>query len=80
MILQSHPWACFRIKPYFKKIHAPQCSLQPYLQQPRYGSNLMPIGRGTDKDDAVHIYNEILLSHKKNKTMPLSVTWMYLAL
>ena len=40
----------------------------------------MPIGRGTDKDDAVHIYNEILLSHKKNKTMPLAVTWMYLAL
>ena len=25
----------------------------------------MPIDRGTDREDMVHIYNEVLLSHKK---------------
>ena len=28
------------IYPYFKKIHAPQCSQQHYSQQPRHGNNL----------------------------------------
>ena len=31
-----------------------------------------------DKEDVVHIYNEILLSHKKNTTMPSAATWMQL--
>ena len=30
-----------------------------------------------DKDVA-HIYNGILLSHKKSKSMPFVVTWMHL--
>ena len=30
-----------------------------------------------DKEDVVHIYDEILLSHK-NKIMPLTATWMNL--
>ena len=29
-----------------------------------------------DKEDVVHIYNGILLSHKKNEIMPFAVTWM----
>ena len=29
-----------------------------------------------DKEDVVHIYNKILLSHKKNEVMPFEVTWM----
>ena len=29
-----------------------------------------------DKDDVVHIYNGILLSHKKNKIMPFAASWM----
>ena len=29
-----------------------------------------------DKDDVVHIYNGILLSHKKNEIMPVAATWM----
>ena len=29
-----------------------------------------------NKEDVVHIYNGILLSHKKNKIMPLETTWM----
>ena len=36
----------------------------------------MSISRGMDKEDVVHIYNGILLSHKKNDIMPFVVTWM----
>ena len=31
--------------------------------------------RGMDKENVVHIYNQILLSHKK-EIMPLAATWM----
>ena len=36
----------------------------------------MSINRGIDKEDVVHIYNGILLSHKKNKIMPFAATWL----
>ena len=29
-----------------------------------------------DKEDVVHIYNGILLSHKKNEIMLFAATWM----
>ena len=32
--------------------------------------------RGMDKEDVVHIYNVILLSHEKNEMMPFAATWM----
>ena len=38
----------------------------------------MSINRGMDKEDALHIYNGILLSHKKNKIMPFAATCMQL--
>ena len=38
----------------------------------------MSIDRQMDKEDVVHIYNGILLSHKKNETMPFAATWMQL--
>ena len=28
-----------------------------------------------DKEDVVHIYNETLLSHKKNEILPFAETW-----
>ena len=31
-----------------------------------------------DKEDAVHIYNGVLLGHKNNEIMPLAATWMQL--
>ena len=36
----------------------------------------MSIDREMDKEDVVHIYNGILLSHKKNEIMPFAETWM----
>ena len=33
-----------------------------------------------DKEDVVHIYNGILLSHKKHKIMPFAATWMQLGI
>ena len=29
-----------------------------------------------DKEDVVHMYSGILLSHKKNEILPLVTTWM----
>ena len=34
---------------------------------PDHGSNKMPIDRRVDKEDVVHTYNGILLSHKKER-------------
>ena len=36
----------------------------------------MSINRWLNKEDAVHIYNGVLLSHKKNEIMPFAATWM----
>ena len=36
----------------------------------------MSINRGMDKEAVIHIYNGILLTHKKNEIMPFAATWM----
>ena len=40
MTQQSHAWACTWRKIFFKKVPAPQSSLQHYLQQPGHGDHL----------------------------------------
>ena len=36
----------------------------------------MSIDRGLDKEDVVHIYNGISLSHWKDGIMPFAATWL----
>ena len=38
----------------------------------------MPIDRQMDKEDVVHIYNGILLSHKKERNWVICRAWMHL--
>ena len=38
----------------------------------------MSVNRGMDKEDVVHIYHGILLSHKKNEIIPFAAAWMEL--
>ena len=38
----------------------------------------MSIDRGIDKEDVIHIYDGILLSHKKNEFESVLVRWMNL--
>ena len=38
----------------------------------------MSINEGVDKEDVVHVYNGMLLSHKKSEIMPFAATWMQL--
>ena len=35
----------------------------------------MLISRGLDKENVVHTYNRILLSHKKKEIMPFAAIW-----
>ena len=38
----------------------------------------MSLDRRTDKENVVHVYSVIILSHKRNEIVPLAATWMYL--
>ena len=39
-------------------------------------ATLMSIDRGMDNENVVHIYNGLLLSHKKDEIWPFVATWM----
>ena len=52
------------IKTLIQKIHALQCSQQPYLQKQRHGSNSSAHQQMTGLSRC-DIYNGILLSHKQ---------------
>ena len=36
----------------------------------------MPVSGFMDKRDVMHVYNGILLSHKKNETIPVAAIWL----
>ena len=36
----------------------------------------MSINRGMGKEGIIHLYNGLLLSHKKNKIMPFAAIWI----
>ena len=36
----------------------------------------MSVGGGTDKEDVAHIYNGVLLSHERERTVPFAETQM----
>ena len=55
----------------------PNVHCSPIYNSQDMKATSMSIGRGMDKD-VVHIYNGILLSHKKNKIMPFAATGMEL--
>ena len=74
MIQQSHSWGYTWTKLQFEKMHAPLCSQQHYIQQPRHGDNL-PINRRMNKEDVVPTYNGVSLSHK-NEIMHSAATLM----
>ena len=49
-------------------MRVPRYTLQHYLQWPEHGNNLNVHQQKQDKEEAVHLYNEILLSSKKEQT------------
>ena len=77
MIPQSHFWA-YTEKTLIQNIHAPQCSQQHYIQEPRLmKATWMYIDRWMNEDVVyTDVYNGILLSYKKNEIMPFAATWM----
>ena len=64
MTQQSHPWAYIWKKLQLRKINVPQCSQQPIYKSQDIETTWISPDRWMDKDK-VHIYNGILLSHKK---------------
>ena len=60
-----------------ERIHAPQCSLQHCLQQPRHGSSLnVPWQRSGWSSCGMYIHRNITRPSKKNEIMPSAATGM----
>ena len=75
MIQQPHSWAYIQRKINLKRyMHCIVHCSTIYSRQDREATS-MSVNRGIN-EEVVHIYNGILLSHKKNKMMPFAATWM----
>ena len=64
MTLQSHSWACIWRKA-SERSHAPCVHCSTVYSSQDIEATQMSIERGMDKEDMVHIYNGIFLSHLK---------------
>ena len=76
MIQQSLSSAYVRGKKHHLQRHVPpniHCSTIYNSQAMK--ATKMSINRGMEKEDVAHIYNGILLSHKKNEISPFATTW-----
>ena len=66
MILQDHSQAYIWRNSSPEKYYAPRCLQQHYIYNSQdMGTIKMSINRGMNKEAVVHIYDVILLSHKK---------------
>ena len=65
MIQQSHSWAYIREKHGSKGYMHPNVHCSIICNSQDMEATYMTINRGMDKEDVVHIYNGILLSHKR---------------
>ena len=63
MIQQSHSWAHIWIKLYLKNIHHPNGLGSTNHSSQDKETTSMSIDRAMDKEDVLHIYNGVLLSH-----------------
>ena len=63
MTLQSHSWTYNWRKTWSERIHAPQCSLLRFNNSQDMEVTYVCIKREMDKEEVVHIYDGILLSH-----------------
>ena len=67
MTQQSHYWAYARENHNSKKHMHPNFHCGTFYNSQVMEASKMPIDRRMDKADVVHIYNGILLSHKKER-------------
>ena len=47
-------------------------------KKPRHGNNISVLQQINDKEEVVHVFNRIVLSHIKNAIMPFVAKWMEL--
>ena len=67
MTQQSHSWADIQRKPQFKKITCTHIFIVALFTTAKTCKQPKCPSKGMDKEDVVHIYNGILLSHKRTK-------------
>ena len=65
MTQQSQPWVYTQRKLYLRKMHAPNVNCSTINNSQDMEAICLLVDRGMDKEDVAHIYNGILLSHKK---------------
>ena len=76
MIQQSHFWAYIQTKLKSKKITCTTIFLAALFTTAETREQLNAHWQMMGREDVVHIYSGVLLSHKKSKILPSAATWM----